>query len=125
MLLINSEREIQDWIDSKDLFNPYKIKMQGEDYIALINQVAKYFINDPRKKDIVVHEKNAKFKVTYATDPEWILQMPDLEIENLSFDVEIKKVDQNSYFVEFTKLSGDKFEFFNAYDEFLNSSKAK
>jgi len=76
-------------------------------------------------KEIKVHDVVAKFIVTYELDKEMLENLPEIEVEPLSFEVELKKVDEDVYFVEFTKLTGDKYEFFNVYDEFVSFSQTK
>lgn len=125
-LQFEGERRVADYFDSKNLANPYKVKIQGEDYMSIINQVARYFENDKSKdKEIKPHQEIAKFKVTYEADKEMQESLPEIEVEVLSFEVELKRVEHNSYVLEFTKLSGEKYEFFNVYDEFITFSQTK
>jgi serine/threonine protein kinase len=113
-------------IDARNLNTPYKIKLQGDNYMSHLNYLANYFRKeDTREKSITPHEEMAKFRVEYETDKEILESLPDLEIEKLTFDVEIEKT-EDSYIAVFTKIAGDKLEFFNVYDELINfSQKAK
>jgi hypothetical protein len=41
-----------------------------------------------------------------------------LEVENLALEVDLKKTSDDDIIAEFNKLSGDKLEFFNVFDEY-------
>jgi hypothetical protein len=61
----------------------------------------------------------------YDLDKELVEHLPSLDIENLAFEIELKRLDDVNYIAEFYKLSGDKTEFFSVYDEFLSHVEAK
>ena len=109
--------------DLKSVNTPYKIKLQGENFMSHLNFLSNYFRKqDTKEKTITPHEELARFRITYEIDRELLESLPDLEIEKLAFDVEVERVDE-SYMAVFTKVSGDKLEFFNAYDELVTSLK--
>lgn len=121
--LIKDERRVEEYIESN---NPYKIKLNGNDVIRTINNIAKYFKNvDQKSKQITAHESLAKFKINYEVDKEILDNFPDLEVEPLSINVEVKKAEDDSFVAEFSKLSGDKLDFFNVYDEYMTYVHAK
>jgi serine/threonine protein kinase len=121
-IMFEGERRVEDWVDGENMnmFSPYKIKMNGGDYLQHLNFLVNYFKSeDKRVKEINVHDELAKFKVTYDIEMELVEQLPEIEIEKLSFSVDLRRIDEENYVAEFTKLGGDKLEFFNVYDEFV------
>jgi serine/threonine protein kinase len=119
------ERQVEDWVDSKNLFTPYKIKLNGNDYISHLNYIVDYFKNNDKKmKEVSPHEELARFKVVYEIEKEILEELPEFDIEKLAFEVDIKRLDENSFIAEFTKLGGDKYEFFNVYDEFVTFTQS-
>jgi serine/threonine protein kinase len=125
-LLFKEERRVDDW-DCEEISNtPYKMKVKGNsDYMSLINNFAKYFEKDERPKEITPSENVAKFKVIYEADEELVKNFSQIVLETLSFEVELRKIDDESYIVLFNKLSGDKLEFFNTFDQFVEFIEAK
>ncbi len=119
-IVFEDDRRVEDWLDGNNLFTPYRVKLNGSDYLNHLNFLANYFKTvDLKPKDLTPHEELAKFKVVYETDKELSEMLPEIDIEKLSLEVDVKRVDEDNYIAEFTKLGGDKFEFFNIYDEFL------
>jgi len=57
--------------------------------------------------------------VCYDLNKEELQDLIDLHIEPLAFIVELKNICDDSFSVEFTKISGDKYEFFDVYDEYI------
>jgi hypothetical protein len=51
--------------------------------------------------------------------------LPEVEIEKLTFEVDVKRIDEENFVAEFTKLGGEKAEFFEVYDEFVNFTQVK
>jgi serine/threonine protein kinase len=120
--LFQEERRVEDWIEST---TPYKVKVRGENPMDILNNLAEYFDHvDQRPKEIKPHEEVAKFKVSYETDKEILENLPDLEVENLVLEVELKRLDEESYVAEFHKLAGDKNDFYTVYDQFLSFNES-
>jgi serine/threonine protein kinase len=117
--VIEGEREIGEYIDS---INPYKVLVCGKDIdcIDVMNTVARHF--GQRLANIEVHSTNAKLKISCNIDEEFKKNYPEIEIDNLILDAVILRKG-NDFIVEFNKVSGDKFEFFEAYDQFVNAIK--
>jgi serine/threonine protein kinase len=136
-IAFDGERIVEDLVEGNDVFNPYKLKLIGKNYISHLNFLVNYFKNEDKKqKEIVPHKNLAKFKVIFenekfnfedaeGVDEEIIENLKNLEVEKLSFEVNLKKVDDENYVAEFTKLGGDKYEFFNIYDQFINFIQTK
>jgi len=117
--LIKDERTVEEYIESN---NPYKVKVKHTDALKVINSIARYFRDiDTKAKQLKPNENYAKFRVDYEIDSEITENMPDLEVENLALEVEVKKLDDDYFVAEFSKVSGDKYEFFNIYDEYVSS----
>lgn len=121
--LIKDERRVEEYIETN---NPYKVRLNGEDAVELINSIAKYFNKiDSKSKSVTAHDTLAKFKVEYELDKEIANEFPDLEIESLALEVEVKKTEDEELVAEFTKISGDKLDFFQVYDEYTTYVQAK
>lgn len=119
-LYFNEQIKVKDWVDSKNLFSPYQIKLNGNDYFAHLQLVVNYFEQNLEgvKRKIIPNDKYAKITVKYQQLE--IEDLQGLEVEDLTFDVSLLKIDDNSYMLEFIKVAGDKFEFFNAFDDFVS-----
>lgn len=116
--LIKDERRVEDYVSGN---NPYSIKFNTNDYLHVLNQIAKYFNTvDNKNKEVIPHDSLARLKINYEQDPEIIENFPELDIETLGFEVELKRTDDDNLIAEFNKVSGDKLEFFIAYDEYKN-----
>ena len=90
------------------------------------NYLYNYFDQkDKKSKSIDVNGNSAKFRVTYELDEETMENLSEFEIDKLAFDVELKRIDEENYIAEFTKVSGAKHDFYNMYDEFLTNSDKK
>lgn len=114
---VKDERRVEDFVDSN---NPYTVKFATNDALQVINKIARYFNNvDSKNKEVTAHDNVTKIKISYETDAEIAENLPYLEIQNLALDVELKRTEDDQLIAEFTKLSGDKMEFFNVYDEYL------
>lgn len=114
---------IHDFIEGS---NPYKVRISGKNYLNHLNYLYNYFDkNDEKSKVIDVKESNPKLRITYELDQETQETLSDLEIERLSLEVELKKIDEDAYVAEFTKLGGSKLDFYNIFDEFLTFSDKK
>jgi serine/threonine protein kinase len=125
-VLFDGERKVEDWVDGKNLFNPYRIKMNGGSANGHLNYIANYFKNvEKRAKEVNAHEELAKFKVTFEVEKELQEMLPEVEIEKLTFEVDVKRIDEENFVAEFTKLGGEKAEFFEVYDEFVNFTQVK
>jgi len=48
--LFTEDRRVNDWVDSEKLFNPYKIKMNGTNYISMLNYIAQAFNKFDKKR---------------------------------------------------------------------------
>lgn len=106
--------------------NPYRVKIPGKNYSGHLNYLYNYFDQkDKKSKSIDVNGNSAKFRVTYELDEETMENLSEFEIDKLAFDVELKRIDEENYIAEFTKVSGAKHDFYNMYDEFLTNSDKK
>jgi len=112
--------------DFKDGSNPYRVRFCEKDPIVILNYVCRYLNEkDKREKAIETSEEFAKLKICYEGDKEFLKNYPEFEIENLSISIELKKIDDDNHVIEFTKVTGDKFEFMNVYDEFVTYNQSK
>lgn len=120
--LFKEERRVELFIDSS---NPYRFKVNETDVLKVLNQLASLF---NRHKGSLVKltpsETQAKFRVAYELDQDTLDSLPDLAIENLEIDVEVKKGQDESLVVELIKVGGDKMEFFNEYENLVESLKS-
>lgn len=126
--LFEGERKVEEWIDfdCENLINPYKIKFEGKSAIDHLNFIANYFrFQDTKPKEVTPDEEHAKLKVAYENDSGVADTLLDLKVEKLAFTVSLKRVDDVNFVAEFTKLGGDKYDFFKVYDEFVNNSQNK
>ena len=115
--LFNEDLVVQDFVQGS---NPYKVKVAGKNYHSHLKFLYNYFDKiDLKPKEIKVTENSAKLKITYDLDEECQETLFHLNIEKLSFEVELKKLDEESYVAEFTKISGAKSDFYNVYEEFF------
>ena len=69
---------------------------------------------------IEAHKIDSRFSVTFELDPELRQNFSELEIENLKIEVKVKKMNNNSFMIFFTKLGGDRHEFFELYNEVID-----
>jgi serine/threonine protein kinase len=121
--VFNEDVTIGDYIEGT---NPYKVKITGSNYVNHLNFLHNYFDKkDQKAKTIDVKDDLAKFKVIYELDRETQETLSEFEIEKLALEVELKKIDDENYVAEFSKISGTKLDFYNIYDEFLSYSEKK
>jgi serine/threonine protein kinase len=119
------ERKVDEWIDVKAVSNPYKLKLKGSDFNIHLNYIANYFMTkDQNEKNIIIHKNLGKFNINYAIDKEILENFPDLNIEKLSIEIDLKRIDDENFVAEFTKLGGDKLEFFNEYNQFIEFTQS-
>jgi serine/threonine protein kinase len=118
--VIEGDRYVQDYIEG---INPYKVLVGGKGIgcIDVMNTVTKHFAE--RRAKVEAHSANAKLKIVCDVDEEFKQNYPEIQIENLVLDAEILK-QGDDFIVEFNKVAGDKFEFFEAFDQFVNTIKA-
>jgi serine/threonine protein kinase len=119
--VIEGDRNCHKYVDGG--VNPYKVKLCGKSFkcvIEVMNFIAKHFTGKCSK--IEAHPTNAKIKIINNVDDEVKKNLP-IEIEDLILDAEVTK-ECGDYIVEFNKVSGDKLEFFEAFEQFVNSIKS-
>jgi len=108
-------RELQEWIEST---NPCKFKIKGSEADAALNKIYEYFKKvDKKDKKIDVSKNAYKFDVEYEIEKE--VKELGLDVETLKLEVSVSRADDDLV-VEFLKKSGEKFEF---YDVFENLNK--
>ncbi len=105
--------------------NPYKIAIEGEhDHIEFLNGLCRSFLtlenSNTEKPEIEVSERDCKFTVAFELSEEVKKDLGGLSVECLKLEVQVQRVENNWYMVYFEKLSGDKLEFSEVYDEILN-----
>jgi serine/threonine protein kinase len=114
--------------------------LENEDYIIdnaniLINSTKEYFENTRDKKaevklsddkffmKIRIHKEdgNENDEVEYDCNLfEDGLNLKQITFQELKFNVEIKKYEEDKLIVEFTKKSGDRYEFYNLFEDCIN-----
>jgi serine/threonine protein kinase len=117
--VIEGDREVGDYIDG---INPYKVLVSGKGIGCneVMTTVARHFAE--KLANIEAHPTYAKLKITCNIDDEFKKNYPEIEIDSLVLDAEVLK-QGDDFIVEFNKVTGDKFEFFEAYDQFVNAIK--
>lgn len=116
--LWKDERRVEEFVQSN---NPYIIKFNTNDYLQVLNSLNKYFNSiDSKSKEITLNDSVAKIKINYEQEQELVAMFPELDIENLALEVELKRTEDDNLVAEFNKVKGDKLEFFNVYDEYKN-----
>jgi len=70
-----------------------------------------------KKKKLNVSKNNYKITVEYEIEKE--VKELGLEIEKLAFEIEVRKSGE-SLIAEFLKKSGEKFEFYDLFENFVN-----
>jgi serine/threonine protein kinase len=116
-IIIEGERNVQDYIECG--LNPYRVIVKGKNCSDVMNTVAKHFAE---KFKIEPHPLNAKLKIICNADCEFKKTYPEYEGDNLTLIAEVLKKGDD-FIVEFNKTAGDKFAFFEAYDQFVNTIK--
>lgn len=106
--------------DYTDATNPYKFKLNCDDYKKVFCCLGKYFKNcDKNKKKIIKpHDSMCKIEITYELEDDMQGSLESI-IEPLKFCITVKKCEYNKLMVEFCKISGDKQEFVEIYEGFL------
>jgi serine/threonine protein kinase len=104
--------------------NPYKINVSGiKDCVGVMNVISDFFLGMNEQNNISVDEEYAKMRVSVCEDQEFKDNYPEIQVEQLVIDTEISKFEEG-WIVEFNKVSGDKFQFFEIFDQFSNLVKA-
>jgi len=75
------------------------------------------------KVEPIADKKYAKMTVTAPIDEELLKECPEIEIDRLKIEIEVKSYDDENLIVEFKKLSGEKYEFFEIYDGYIEGNK--
>ena len=120
--LITGERKFENYKEKK--INPYKILITGKkNCVSVMNYISDYFKKNNENNNIEIDEEYAKMRLTIAEDIEFKENYPEIEVEKLIIETIISKCDEG-WIVEFEKISGDKFEFYNHYDMLINNVKA-
>lgn len=115
------KRNIKDYDQTNDKLsiNPYKFAIEGdEDNIEFLNNLCKAFleIKPNEKPEIEANEKDSKFTVNYDIDPELKKDL-EVTVDTLKIEVKVEKVEKNWYMVFFNKMSGDRFEFYQLFED--------
>ena len=109
------DREIEDWVDSN---NPCKLRIKSSEADAVLNRLYEYFVKvDKKEKKIDVSSKFYKFNVEYEIEKE--VKDLGLDVENLSLEVTVSRA-EDDLVVEFMKKGGEKFEFYDLFENFVN-----
>jgi serine/threonine protein kinase len=120
----NGRRFIRDYDqeNEKDFTSPFKFAVEGEeDHIEFLNSLCETFgeIKENNKPEIKANEKNSKFTVSYNLDSALVQDLADFTLENLKVEVNVEKIQDNWYMVYLNKVSGDKHEFYEVFDEIV------
>jgi serine/threonine protein kinase len=104
--------------------NPYKIHLTGiKDCVGVMNVISEFFIGMNKENNITANEEYAKMRISVCEDLEFKENYPEVEVEPLVIDTEVSKF-EDGWIVEFNKVNGDKFQFFEIFDQFSNLVKA-
>jgi len=115
------EREMPCFFDFGN--NPYTVTTSEIDANELLESVYRYFMEkDEKAKNVDVHKKNYSMKVNYKLDEETEKILEGMDVNNLEVKVELKKQnnDENNLVIEFSKMKGDKGEFYEMYEHFTS-----
>jgi len=115
------QRNVKDYTNTS---NPYKViikdKNQERLYYNLITYFDKELTNDKTiTKDNCFFKFNVKFDLDKETK-ELIHENDTITIEGLEIQIEIKKVKEDEFIIEWSKLKGDKMEFFEIFQQFVS-----
>jgi serine/threonine protein kinase len=115
---IEGERNVHEYVEC---VNPYKVLVPGKDVKCtdVMNTLARHF---GKVANVDAHPTNAKLKICCNVDEQVKKDYPELATNNLVFDAEIFKKGED-FIVEFKKVNGEKLEFFEVYDQFVNTIK--
>jgi len=120
--IFKDKRNIKDYNQENDNLsvNPYKFAIEGDDdNVEFLNSLCKAIgeLKENEKPEIDANEKDSKFTVNFEIDPELKKDLGEVTIETLKVEIKIEKVEKNWYMVFFNKLSGDKHEFYQLFEE--------
>ena len=109
------ERILNDWVESS---NPCKFKIKGSQVDDVLNKLYEYFSKvDTREKKIDVSMNSYKLNIEYEIEKE--VKELDLDVEKLELEISISQAN-NDLVVEFLKKNGEKFEFYDIFENFLS-----
>ncbi len=109
-----ADRNIDDWVDTS---NPYKLRIKGGDADQILNDVYEYFMKvDKKEKRINVSKSLYKLNVKYELEKE--VKELEIDVDRLQFEVMLTRSDED-IIVEFMKRSGEKFEFYEVFENFV------
>ncbi len=109
-----ADRNIDDWVDTS---NPYKLRIKGGDADQILNDVYEYFMKvDKKEKRINVSKSLYKLNVEYELEKE--VKELEIDVDRLQFEVMLTRSDED-IIVEFMKRSGEKFEFYEVFENFV------
>jgi len=112
------ERELLPYVETK---NACKVVCNAENANHVLGKVFNFFENMERKHDIKVSSKGYSLVVNFLASEEEIDEFPEAEFYTLKLEITIKS--SNDYFIiEFLKLQGEKTEYYDVFEEFVENS---
>jgi len=123
-LELSLERDIGFFYDLGS--NPYTVTTNETDEKSLIVSVYRYFMEkDNKPKKIEISKKYYSLKVNYLLDSETKQLLEGLNYDNLEIKVDLRKLSDESLIIEFSKVKGDKGEFYEVYENFTSAQEFK
>jgi len=106
--------------------SPYNVSTNETNEKNLFVSVYRYFMEkDNKTKKIDINKKHYSLKINYLPDAETKQLLEGLNYDNLEIKVDLKKLNDETLIIEFTKIKGDKGEFYEIYENFTSTQEFK
>ena len=114
----NIVRECRNFVKTN---NPYKLLIKSKNSTSLYYDLLSYFDRDVTKdKKIEKDSSYLRFNVNFNLNAEAKELMDNgILIKSLNFDIEVKRLNDMECIIEWRKLKGDKLEFFENFQKFI------